>query len=128
MRLIFCDLPEGVEALSRPGSPPTVYLARRVLRYPRRHQRAILAHELGHVLSMTFYAPTAHWADRAWAEARARRRALRLLVPDTAVEAALAQGITDPWALTELWDLPEPLCRARLELYLRTRRGDAPDP
>ena len=80
-----------------------------------------LAHELGHVETGAFYSRGAPELDRRRAELRARRWAIRRLLPREDLLSALRAGVTSPWDLADRFSLPEPLIREALSLYLVCR-------
>ena len=80
-------------------------------------EKALLAHEVGHVETGAFYRAETPFETRARCERKADRRAAELLIPREALRRAVRQGVTEVWELAEYFGVPEPFVRRAIELY-----------
>lgn len=68
-------------------------------------EKVILAHELGHFETGTFYNADTNSRDKAWLENKAVKRSISLAVPKEAFFEQIKQGNTDHWTLAEFFDV-----------------------
>lgn len=80
-------------------------------------ERVHLSHELGHCVTGSFYNIYATADSRRRHENRADKWAIRKLVPEQALNDALAHGCRSLWALAELFDVTEDFMRKAICLY-----------
>ncbi len=80
-------------------------------------ERTHLAHELGHCVTGSFYNRYAAIEYRQKHENRADRWAIRRLVSESALDAAVADGITECWDLAEHFGVSEDFIRKAVCLY-----------
>lgn len=90
-------------------------------------ETALLAEELGHLetgslYSVEDYANPNRAININKAESRARRWAIKKLIPEDELNNAVARGIKEPWALAEYFEVPEDFMRKAIEYY-QTREG-----
>lgn len=76
-----------------------------------------LAHELGHCETGSFYNRYTPLDLRAKHEKQAWDWAIQRLLPKDQLEAAMTAGYTEPYALAEYLNLPEPFIRRALAHY-----------
>ncbi len=69
-------------------------------------EKAVLAHELGHCETSSFYNVYSELDIREKHERRANKRAFQLLVPKNDLDEAMKAGITETWELAEYFDVP----------------------
>lgn len=69
-------------------------------------EKAVLAHELGHCETGSFYNVYSQLDIREKHERRADKRAFQLLVPKSDLDEAVRAGITETWELAEYFDVP----------------------
>ncbi len=69
-------------------------------------EKAVLAHELGHCETGSFYNVYSELDIREKHERRAAKRAFQLLVPKSDLDEAVRAGITETWELAEYFDVP----------------------
>lgn len=88
---------------------------------PSRHseteQRVHLAHELGHCATGSFYNRYSPADLRKIHENRADRWAVGLLIPEEALDQAVAEGCTEQWELAERFGVDLPFLQKALCLY-----------
>lgn len=72
----------------------------------KKEEKALLAHELGHCETGSFY--NIHSSFDLWAkqEYKANKRAFELLIPYHELTAAIQHGITEIWELAEHFGVP----------------------
>ncbi len=80
-----------------------------------RQEAVVLAHELGHYTTGSFYADDGREHGRS--ETRAERAAIRRMVPFADLIAALEAGITSLWELAEKFEVTEEFMRKALGYY-----------
>ena len=79
--------------------------------------RVKLAHELGHCETGAFYTRSADRAAVGRREERADRWAIQRLIPYRALCAALADGYTDLWSLSDHFAVTEAFMQKALHYY-----------
>jgi Zn-dependent peptidase ImmA (M78 family) len=109
-------LPEN-RSLSAPIGGKCYIALDRALEERPREERVSLAHELGHCLTGSFYNLYSPLDIREKHEHRADLWAIRQLVPQRELEAAVAEGLTQLWELAERFQVPEPFMRKAVEYY-----------
>ena len=80
-------------------------------------ETAKLAHEMGHCITGSFYNKWATCDIRQKHELRADKWAFRRLVPRDELYSYYQHGITQPWELAEIFELPEELVRKAMAFY-----------
>ena len=86
-------------------------------RRTRNELRVRLAHELGHCVTGSFYNRYSRADVRRLHENRADKYAVRVLIPEAALNEAFAQGCTEPWALAERFGVDEAFLKKAVCLY-----------
>lgn len=79
--------------------------------------KSILAHELGHVETGSFYNIYSPFDLRAKQERRADKAAIRMLIPFKRLLSAMRSGCWEVWQLAEHFDVTEELINKALTLY-----------
>lgn len=79
--------------------------------------KSILAHELGHVETGSFYNIYSPFDLRAKQEHRADKAAIKMLVPFKRLLSAMRSGCREVWQLAEYFDVTEELINKALALY-----------
>ncbi len=77
-----------------------------------------LAHELGHCLTGSFYSIHTVVDCRQRHENRADKWAVRQLIPEEALDEAVAEGCTEIWALAERFGVTETFMRKAVCLHV----------
>ena len=83
-------------------------------------EKAVLGHELGHCMTGSFYRVNSGFETRGRMEARANRWAYEKLLPWEDLQVALRSGITEPWALSEHFELPQWFISRAIDYYVNT--------
>ena len=81
-------------------------------------ERVHLSHELGHCITGSFYNIHAAVDSRRRHENRADKWAVRELIPVDALDAAIADGCTEYWALADRFGVTEDFIRKAVCLYV----------
>ena len=76
-----------------------------------------LAHELGHCETGSFYNEYSPLDIRQKHENRAKRWAIKKLLPKQELSEAVENGFCELWELAELFDLPEPFIKEAIAYY-----------
>lgn len=79
--------------------------------------KSILAHELGHVETGSFYNIYSSFDLRAKQERRADKAAIKMLVPFKRLLSAMRSACCEVWQLAEYFDVTEELINKALVLY-----------
>ena len=79
--------------------------------------KSILAHELGHVETGSFYNIYSPFDLRAKQERRADKAAIKMLVPFKRLLSAMRSGCREVWQLAEYFDVTEELINKAITLY-----------
>ena len=82
-----------------------------------RDETVRLAHELGHCVTGSFYNIYATCDIRAKHERAADKWAIKKLVPEDELKGAIDQGLTEPWELSEYFDVTLPFMKKAMEFY-----------
>lgn len=85
--------------------------------------RVHLAHELGHCVTGSFYNRYTSFDLRQKHENRANRWAIRRLIPEGALNSAVAAGHTELWDLAELFDVTEDFMQKALAYYTQLHQN-----
>lgn len=80
-------------------------------------EACILAHELGHCVTGSFYNRYSDIDIRAKHERRADKWAIKKLVPKDELNDAFEHGIVEPWDLAEYFNVTEDFIRKAVEFY-----------
>lgn len=72
----------------------------------RQKEKVVLAHELGHCETGSFYNQYAACDVRRKHESRADKWSIEHLVPETELNEAVAAGFTEIWQLAEFFEVP----------------------
>ena len=86
-------------------------------RRTRNELRVRLAHELGHCVTGSFYNRHSPCDCRRLHENRADKYAVRTLIPEAALDAAVAEGHTEPWDLADYFGVDEAFLKKAVCLY-----------
>ncbi|MBQ1777404.1 MAG: ImmA/IrrE family metallo-endopeptidase [Acidaminococcaceae bacterium] len=86
-------------------------------RRSRNELRVRLAHELGHCVTGSFYNRCSPWDVRRLHENRADKYAVHTLIPEEALDAAVAEGHTEPWDLADYFGVDEAFLKKAVCLY-----------
>ena len=70
------------------------------------HEKMVLAHELGHCMTGSFYNRYATCDVRKRHENHADKRSFSRLVPEPELNEAVSAGFTEIWQLAEYFDVP----------------------
>lgn len=71
-----------------------------------KEEKVILAHEIGHCETGSFYNTCSSLNVRGKHEYRANRRSYEILVPYDELKDAINDGITEMWELADYFDVP----------------------
>ena len=82
-------------------------------------EKAIIAHEVGHCETGSFYNIHSPLDVREKHEYRANKRAIQLLVPQADLQTAINHGITEIWELAEYFDVPYDFMQKAAEYWQR---------
>ncbi len=82
----------------------------------KRPLKAVLAHELGHCETLSFYEETSPYGLRGRAETRATKWAIRHIIPRDELEALIASGLA-LWEIAEHFEVDEKLVLQAVSLY-----------
>lgn len=93
-----------------------IFLDIEKIRTPIQEKMAV-SHEWGHYTTGSLYAIDASDIVRAQAERRAEKAQIKKLIPKDELDAAVADGRTEPWELAELFGVPEDFMRKALHFY-----------
>lgn len=85
----------------------------------RKEEKVILAHEIGHCETGSFYNVYSPCDIRARHEYRANKRAYQILVPHDDLIDAVNKGITETWDLAEYFDVPCDFMEKAIEYWQR---------
>ncbi len=80
-------------------------------------EKTKLAHELGHCITGSFYNAYSGFDSVKHCENCADKWAIKKIVPEKALFAALSNGYTEPWELAELFSVNEKFIRKAISLY-----------
>lgn len=83
-------------------------------------ERVVLAHEIGHCVTGSFYNRYSPFDVREKHEYRADRYAALKAVPPDELVAAIADGYENVWELSEYFGITEDFMRRVIEIYIRT--------
>ena len=86
-------------------------------RRSRNELRVRLAHELGHCATGSFYNRYSPCDIRRLHENRADKYAVHTLIPEEALDAAVAEGHTEPWDLADYFGVDEAFLKKAVCLY-----------
>lgn len=103
--LVAVSFPEGWIAIDRRKIETLVEL------------KCILAHEIAHIETGSFYNVWSPFDLMEKCERKANRRAVGMLMPLAEVRDALRAGYSSPWALAAVFDVTEDFARLALEVY-----------
>ena len=76
-----------------------------------RDRTVALAHELGHIETNAFYNPLCPCQSVGQCEAKARKWALKKLLPEQELIKAIREGCTETWQLAERFNVTEDFIR-----------------
>ncbi len=82
-----------------------------------RDETVKLAHEVGHCTTGSFYSAYATCEIRQQKENHANKWAISTLIPKSELEAAIAQGYTEPWDLADYFGVTEAFMRLAMTWY-----------
>ena len=80
-------------------------------------EKEIVAHELGHINTGSFYNVYTPLDIIGKHEKRAEKWAIKTLVPENEFNEAIQNGIIEPWELAEYFDVSVKLMNKAIELY-----------
>ncbi|MBC2871250.1 ImmA/IrrE family metallo-endopeptidase [Bittarella massiliensis] len=80
-------------------------------------KKAALAHELGHCKTGSFYNQYSPFDLRERHEVRADRWAIEEIIPRQYFNDAINSGVTEPWELAELFNVPQRFVEKAVEYY-----------
>ena len=80
-------------------------------------ERMHLGHELGHCMTGSFYNIYSSCDIRARHERKAKKWAIKKLVPKDELKDAVESGLTELWELSEYFDLPAAFMAEVIEYY-----------
>lgn len=109
---------EKREALSMMDSDGNCYIAIDPLRVVSSADgKTKLAHELGHCVMGAFYNVYTTLDIRQKHENTADKWAIKKLIPEEELDAAVEEGCTEMWQLAEYFGVTEPFIRKAVSLY-----------
>jgi len=79
--------------------------------------RMHLAHELGHCMTGSFYNPYSKLDIREKHERKANAWAFKHVVPFDRLMKCVKQGLSEPWQMEEVFDVPAWYIRQAMEYY-----------
>lgn len=80
-------------------------------------EKVVLAHELGHCITGSFYDKHTIKTNRYKLEGKAKRWSYKKLVPFKELQSACEQGYTEYWQLAEYFDVTEEFIREVVDYY-----------
>ena len=80
-------------------------------------KKAALAYELGHCKTGSFYNQYSPFDLRERHEVRADRWAIEEIIPRQYFNDAINSGVTEPWELAELFNVPQRFVEKAVEYY-----------
>lgn len=80
-------------------------------------ERIVLAHELGHCMTGSFYNVYSPFDIRKRHENKADKWSIQHLVPEGELNEAVSAGFTEIWQLAEYFDVPEDYMRMACHWY-----------
>jgi len=80
-------------------------------------ERMHLAHELGHCMTGSFYNYHSKLDIREKHERRANVWAFKRVVPLETIRKCMKQGLTEPWQMEDMLDVPARFIRQAMEYY-----------
>lgn len=83
-----------------------------------REFKCVLAHEIGHCETGSFYNVYSSFDLKSKCEFKANKRAVQILMPLHEVRQAIADGYSAPWALAEYFDVTEDFAVMALKIYV----------
>ena len=107
----------GRKALSMPLQGGVCAVAMDTLTMTQTDEIEALAHELGHCMTHTFYTPSTPMVTRARCEVRAKKWAVKHLVPERQLMRLLSAG-REPWEIAEILGVEEQTVIDAVNLYL----------
>lgn len=72
----------------------------------RAEEKVVLAHEIGHCETGSFYNIHSPYDLRERHEYKANKRSYQILIPHAELKAAVKKGLTEIWELAEYFDVP----------------------
>lgn len=69
-------------------------------------EKVVLAHEIGHCETGSFYNIHSPFDLRERHEYKANKRSYQILIPHAELKAAVKKGLTEIWELAEYFDVP----------------------
>jgi len=84
-------------------------------------ERMHLAHELGHCMTGSFFNPHSQLDIREKHERKANVWAFKQVVPLEALEKCFRRGLTEPWQMEEVFDVPARFIRQAMNYYQNVR-------
>lgn len=72
----------------------------------RAEEKVVLAHEIGHCETGSFYNIHSPFDLRERHEYKANKRSYQILIPYAELKAAVKKGLTEIWELAEYFDVP----------------------
>lgn len=72
----------------------------------RAEEKVVLAHEIGHCETGSFYNIHSPFDRRERHEYKANKRSYQILIPHAELKAAVKKGLTEIWELAEYFDVP----------------------
>lgn len=86
-------------------------------------EQTMLAHELGHCVTGSFYTGNSPHELKAQKEYRANKWAVQTLIPFTELSEAFQNDITDPWELAEYFNVSRDFINFTIKYYEDKIRG-----
>lgn len=80
-------------------------------------EAVLLAHELGHCVTGSFYNRYSEFDVIAKHEHRADKWAIKKLIPEDELNDAFEHGIVEPWDLAEYFNVTEDFIKKAVEYY-----------
>lgn len=114
--VVWLDIPENGSMCIQTGQRCYIGMDRGV-KHDEMDERVHLAHELGHCMTGAFYNRWAARDVRQKHEHRADKWAIQRMIPETALDDAVADGCTDIHTLAEYFSVTEDFMRKAVCWY-----------
>ena len=80
-------------------------------------EKVLLAHEIGHIETGSFYNILSKYDLQSKCERRADKRAIQMLVPYKRLQRALRVGLRETWELAEHFEVTEDFMKKVVDFY-----------
>ena len=80
-------------------------------------EKTVLMHELAHIATGAFYKNSNDIHYKRKMENKADKWLIKIMIPDTELQKAIAHGFTEPWELAELFEVTEDFIKKAMFFY-----------